>query len=418
MTNYETLHLVDTYIDKHVGTKSTRHVSEDLMQCPPADYAMLAERGMRAALVDVYEATPSTQIVGVPKSLDELSAQYWNLARFVTSAHGANPAYELEDYLQTRQSRHYEALKRTALEECSESGIITQMFGALDTYQDRLGIDHTLATRFFFNLFEKNSIRIVEIATDQSVANEKTADATQRAIITFVATTVGMHVEYLHTLRKSGHDLSAVVEKKIAYPESSDASTHAPLVLHQADAQALIAAYHIREYPYSKTELGLGSCLVQMAPMRRSLLRMQLDLTSDATAYLEAHPERRAHSMAPFSEVFVPLDTSDGSELTLAPNPHLLKVIANNIMPAIARLLIEEYKTQYDLSANHIVRGISLAAQLKVFQTKIGMFKDGDARSNTVVLHGMLPRTCPGNRFIITQMTQRLPQLFTEFANE
>ena len=74
------------------------------MQCPPADYAILAERGMRAALADVYEATPGTQIVGLPKSLDELSAQYWNLARFVTSAHGANPAYELEDYLQTRQA--------------------------------------------------------------------------------------------------------------------------------------------------------------------------------------------------------------------------------------------------------------------------------------------------------------------------
>lgn len=417
MTNYETLHLVDNYINEHVGTKSTRHVSEDLLACPPVDSAMLAERGMRAALVDVYNATPGTHQAGEPKSLDQLSTQYWNLARFVTSAHGANAAYELEDYLQTRQTRHYEALKRTAIEDCSESGIIVSLFDALDDYQDRLGIDHTIATRLFFNLFEKNSIRISQSTTNKSASGETPADTTQRAINEFISSSVGAHISYLQALRKSGHNLSAVVEKKIAYPDTSDTDTHAPLTLHQADAQALMAAYHIREYPYAESELGLGNSLVRMPRMRRSLLQMQLDLTSDAKEYLEAHPERREHSLAPFSEVFVPLDADDESKLTLAPNPHLLKVIANNIMPAIARRLMEEDKTENDLSAGHIIQGISLAAQLKVFQTKIGIFNDGDAQSRTVVLHGLLPRTCPGNRFIITQITQRLPELFTGFAN-
>lgn len=417
MTDNEKLQLVDAYIDEHVGTKSTRHVSEDLEACPPANFAILAERGMRAVLADVYDPKTNAQTAVELGGLDVLSTEYWRLARFVTSAHGANPEYELEDYLQTRQTRHYKALKRTALEECSESGIAPQLFVALDTYQKVLGIDHTVATRFFFNYFEKNSLRISKAAIEKAVGGEEPANTTQRAINVFATECVSKHIQHLQELRKAGHDLLAVVEKDVAYPDVSDTDYHVPLTLYRADAQALMAAYHIREYPYSESELGLGSDIIRMPRMRRSLLQMQLDLISDAKDYLEAHPERREHSMAPFSEVFVPLDSDKEAGMTLAPNPHLLKVIANNIMPAIARLLLVDDKTEKDLSADHIVRGILLAGKLKVFQTKIGMFNDGDAPSGTVVLHGMLPRTCPGNRFIITQMIQRLPVLFTEASD-
>jgi hypothetical protein len=418
LINHETLRLVDDYINEHVGTKSTRHVSEDLQACPPSDSAIMAERGMRVALMDVYDSTTSTQVVGSePKSLDELGTQYWSSARFVTSAHGANPMYELEDYLQTRQSRHYEALKRTSLEACSKSGIIVQLLDALDAYQDAFGIDHTLATRIFFNLFEKNLLLISQDATTKAASSGESADATRRAINEFASVSVDTHIEYLQELRKKGYELSALVEKDIAYPNASDTDSHEPLILHRADAQALMAAYHMREYPYSEHELRLGNSLVGMPRMRHSLLQMQLDLISDAKEYLEVHPERRVHSLAPFSEVFVPLNTDDESTLILAPNPHLLKVIANNIMPAIARRLTAEDKSQKDLSADHIVQGILLAAHLKVFQTKIGIFNDGDAQSGTVALYGMLPRTCPGNRFIITQMIRRLPVLFTGSPN-
>jgi hypothetical protein len=123
--------------------------------------------------------------------------------------------------------------------------------------------------------------------------------------------------------------------------------------------------------------------------------------------YMKSNPDRMRHSLLPFSELFVQKEGFD-----FIPNPKLIKVLCNNLVPAIAGRLIDDESSIHQLTSLQIADSTHDARKRRVFQAQIGKFNNYDDQTDTVELDAIFSRTCPAMQILTDSLTTWLPYIY------
>ena len=414
----ENLPQIDSYLAGLGSARTTRHASEELFACPGLNDAVDAERHLRATLHNVFDShvvveDPEIEEQNAQSDLPSIKSEYWSRAQKVTSAHGAKEGFSLDDYFHVGQDRHYEAIRLSVLDSYPADSVPSLMFGCIDAYSARLDIDSASSSRILFNYFNACLPAIKGTVARLREEGYDKVTASNAAITDFAASMVPDHITELEKRAGEGLVIKSSINKQSLYPDLADGSAFddVPLCLRRADVEGFTKAYRVQERPYTQAELVVGEQLAQDPVMQRAVLLFHNSLVEFSEEYLAAHPERAMYSLEPFSEIFVPHEEGDGKAY-LAPNPKLIKVIVNNVVPAMARILMQEGARPGDLTGDHVQQGIELAKKMRVFNAQIGKFDNYDSSEDTVELSTMFPRVCPASQMFSEAMTRRLPDFY------
>lgn len=402
------LTVLDGYIASAIGTATTRHASEDRLDCPPLFEAVSAERIMRTTLHDMFDTYVSIEIDGTP-TFDEVKTYYWEGAQRVTSAHGAKPDFSLDDYFHVDQDRHYDAVKASVVEGHAPGSIPVVLFEAVDEYQRLLGLDSVNAARIMLTLFKKSMPLISDRAQSFIAKGLRPEEASREAVRDFANNTVPMHIAFLHD--KGGdqiNKLPPMANKSSTYPDIDTRSKGGePLLLSADDAAGFSKVSRIQERPYIPHELAMADKMYDDPTLQKAVLMFHLFYVDYAAKYLERNPDRLQHSLEPFTEIFVATEAG-----VYVPNPKLIRVIGNNTLPAVARVLINEGVGANDLTSSFLQDGALLAKKLHVFQTQIGQFNQSKRPDGLIDMQSIFTRTCPAMKMFTNAMTQQLPVIY------
>jgi len=402
------LTLLDDYIHTAIGTTTTRHASEDRLDCPPLGEAVSAERIMRTTLHDMFDAYVSVEVRGTP-TLQEVKDYYWQKARDVTPDHGAKSNFSLDDYFRVDQDRHYDAIRETVVTQYTPDSIPVVLFGAVDDYQRDLGLDSVNASRMMLTLLKKNTPIISDQAQSFMAMGASPSEASRKAFRDFAETTVPMHIAFL---QDKGSELvgslSTIVNKSSIYPDIDTSNKgKSPLLISTEDAAGFTKVSRIQERPYSAQELAMADRLYDNPTLQKAVLMFHMSYVDYATRYLEQHPDRLQYSLEPFTEIFVATEPG-----VYVPNPKLIRVIGNNTLPAVARMLIKEGVGIDSLTSSFLQDGAVLAKKLHVFQTQIGQFNQTQRADGLIDMHSIFTRTCPAMKMFTDALTQQLPVFY------
>jgi hypothetical protein len=406
---------LDEYIDNHIGTKTTRHASEDRFECPSLIDAVRAERLMRSTINEFFDHNSIEPVgVGIP-TLAKTKQEYWEGAQYVSEKHGARPNFKLDDYFKVDQDRYYSLLRSNVMNNYDPESVTAYMFDGIEAYIHALSIDSVLASRFMLNLFKRRLPLIQQRAYALTNSGLPEVLAARIAVKEFSTLFVPEHIGLLATKAASGeHQLHTIVNKTSAYPEvdiSGVSIDYLPLSADDAKGFGLVS--RIQERPYTQEELAYANELFKDRALQKSALLFHMAYVDYAATYLAQHPERLQHSLEPFTEIFV------GIGDRYVPNPKLLRVIGNNALPAIARVMLAEDVDMFDITPSFIQEGVVLAKKLQVFQTQIGEFakrqpvnQEIESVGATVELKSVFTRTCPAMNMFTDALATNLPAIY------
>jgi hypothetical protein len=178
----------------------------------------------------------------------------------------------------------------------------------------------------------------------------------------------------------------------------SPSADNASVLLTAAEATQLAATYMLGKYCYTAQEFFMAKSLVAMPRLQSALLAMHLHLTAGSLEplgrLLSGFGTQRV--LLPFTEAFVNCHGYRSSRLGLSPNPKLLTVLCNNVVPAIAGELLRMGASARDLDSDAIRAGVVAARRRQVFEIMIALFDKADTLSlGAVALSGFSTRVCP-----------------------
>jgi hypothetical protein len=415
---HENLPFLDGYVQEYRGFDTSRILTEDRFTCPPLETVATAEKAMFATLHTVYDGMPP-MVEGVSDTTDydddssaALARDYWEDAQHVGAEHGTFPDFELADYFRVSRTRSHAAISASVMERYPADGPIVGLFDAVNAYQDEIGIEGTESARFLTTLFSVSIPRMAAQASCYVEAGFSPAAAGDQAILDFIEAMVPVHIEDLKARVERGESLSAVINKPAQYPGyESESDSQTGLRISAETARGITSVYHLQERPYSDAELEVAGVLMQDPAMQKAILLFHNSMVDFAREYLGKHPDRAQHTLAPFNELFVAKPDQTG-EMRLLPNPKLIKIIGNNAMPAVARILLEEGIAPQQVTGDHVRRGMEMAKKLRVFQAQIGEYNGYDEATDTVSLDSLFNSTCPAMQMFTKALRDDLSAMY------
>lgn len=404
---------LDVYIEQRIGTKTTRHASENNFNCPPITEAALAVRAMRQTIHDTFDGryTPGFGVDGSLKDLATTKTDYWRDAQYADESHGAYPGYTLDNYFHASPTLSYGAVRASIEERYPPESLTAHMFGALDMYQQELGVSAPFAARAFTHLLHISLPAVRYAATKYESMGESPPDAGQKALSDFIGGSVSQNIRFLNDLLSQGVAINAHIAQKTQQPEEVDQSSK-PLRLYRSDIEGLVRVRQVQIHPYTDQELALADTVMGTPNMQHAILIFHQRMIKRAESYFGAHAERLAHNLEPFTEIFITRPDTTGAA-SLVPNPKLVPVIGNNIIPAVARLLLGRgEQNPSNIKSSDIAHGIELAKNLGVFQTEVGQFTNYDSETDSAELTTLFARTCPAMQMFSQALREDLPILY------
>jgi hypothetical protein len=190
-------------------------------------------------------------------------------------------------------------------------------------------------------------------------------------------------------------------------------------LLTAAEARELATTYMLGRYCFTEQEYLMAEKLVAMPRLQSALLAVQLQLIAAAREPLARLLARfeTPQVLLPFTELFVNRYGYHSSRLGLSPNPKLITVLCNNIVPAIAGQLLSKGASANDLDAHTIYAGIVSARRRHVFEIMIALFNRADGPlTDAVAVSGFSMRVCPALAPFSTFLEDWLPRHFDSFA--
>lgn len=404
---------LENYIDLHIGTTTTRHASEERFECPPLADAVSAERLMRSTIHEFFDDSATVEYKNIP-TLSTIKSEYWDLSKNVTEKHGIKPDFDLEDYFNVDQDRYYDFIKNEVIKNSDPNSVTVSLFAATETYINELDIDSVLASKFTLNLFKRHLPLIQDRAQELIEAGNPEVSASSIAVKEFTARDVPTHVKFLEQkVNLNERKLHTIVNKTSTYPEvDTSGSRTGYIALDAKDAKEFKLISRIQERPYTNEELTYANELFKDPALQKATLIFHMAYVDYAVSYLAQHPERLQYSLEPFTEIFV-VDETKGNYI---PNPKLIRVIGNNVLPAVARVMLSEKLEMYDITPSIIQEGVILAKKLHVFQTQIGEFSkrasEQDDQSQIIDLKSVFTRTCPAMNMFTDALATDLPLIY------
>lgn len=410
MAEAESLKKLDQYlavVDERVRT--SRRASEIFFDMPPLDVAIEGERLIKNDLNDTYKdfVTPrDDRIITVDQPFSAITDEYWDKAQYVGEVSGTYAGAGLDDYFHVDTERSEKAIRDTINADYALSSPPRLLLRGIERYSRELDIDimtaARVATKHLLLQLPSMKSRAQELIVQEGIGE---VEATTRVFEEFVDMSISEHIQ---TVRDSP-DKSVFhgFINKITPPDQLALIDDAPpLRLNRLDATGLTKVYKLERRPYSDDELQLADELAQSPLIQATLLTFQMAIVDYTTDYLNAHPERAAHSMLPFSEFFVPIQKG------LAPNPKLLKVLCNNYLPALAGHMVAHSIQLDELVADDFSVAALDARKRRVFFAQIGKFNNLDEATDTVELDAFVSRVCPAMQTLTNGLSTWMPKIY------
>ncbi|MFI6780599.1 hypothetical protein [Micromonospora sp. NPDC050276] len=166
--------------------------------------------------------------------------------------------------------------------------------------------------------------------------------------------------------------------------------------LTTAEARELAQVYMLARLCFSSEEVRIAQLLASSPRIRYAILATHLYLVSQvspsASELVDGWGTTRI--ALPFTEAFVNRSGYSSSVVDLAPNPKLITVICNNLLPAVAGELLRRDADVDELDAEIVGAGVQAAVRRGVFGVTIGLFHRSGLR-DMVALSGLSRRICP-----------------------
>lgn len=205
---------------------------------------------------------------------------------------------------------------------------------------------------------------------------------------------------------------------KYTLPSSPDDGP--PVLLTEAEAREMATSYMLGRLPFTAQEYRMAAKLVAMPRLQSALLAVQLQLTASS-----AEPLARLVAgfgtprvLLPFTEAFVDrFNYSSSARIDLCPNPKLITVLCNNVVPAIAGELLRKEAQAADLDSDSIRAGVVAARQRHIYEVMIALFNRSDTLPpDMVALSGFNRRVCPAGAPFSAFLEEWLPYYFDRLS--
>lgn len=385
------------YLESLGDKRTARHASEEAYNAPAYDDVAVATRKIRGDIKGVFDM--ADEAYDYPEAeLHELMDTYWARASKVGVEHGAKPGFELKDYLTVGPERSYAEVKASIEQDFPPESIPRSVLDGIDAYRSVLGINPAHAATITTELISRGLPQIDEIANQLEQETDCTREeAVTKAFADFITEEVPFHINSI--IKQHGYGDQAVMpyfNKNSFYPPAEQEKRNVALKMSTDDIKGLIRVYDIQSRPYTREELDGAVTLARDPAMQATIIQAQEMLVDFSARYLEQHPDRANKDLSNFSEIFVP-ERVDGA-LRLLPNPKLLRAMVNNILPGIAKSLIDRGATAQDITSGDIATGVRMAAKTyRLFNVNIGQFEQFDKTTDTAELHSIYKVTCPAN---------------------
>jgi len=402
----ERLNQMDQYLEEvDAKVRTSRRASEIFFNMPSLSDAVRGEMLIRDDLNTVYNdfLSGSYASVTINARFDAARADYWEKAQNVSEIAGAYASATLGDYFKVDLDRNEASIREQVHANYELGSVPHLMLNAVEAYATAL--DSTImesariATKHLMSVlpYMKRDAALL-IAKDGATKLE----ATSSVFRMFSDRLVPSHIEKSLTL-------GGIAPHSIIPQDAQMTAGELPaLVVSSHDATGLTKVYKLERRPYSTEELILANHLAQEPLLQVLLISFQQKVVEYSTEYLDAHPERKAHSLLPFSEFFV------DSEHGFIPNPKLLKVLCNNYLPALASVMLAEGKKLSNITGEDLSRAAIDAQKRRVFFAQIAKFNNYDQTTDTVELDAFIGRTCPGMKVLTSGLTVWLPQIYDQ----
>jgi hypothetical protein len=205
------------------------------------------------------------------------------------------------------------------------------------------------------------------------------------------------------------------------HPPTGPSADAQQALLTAAEARELATTYMLGRYSFTAQEYRMASSLVAMRRLRSALLAVHLQLTAESRKPLGRLVAEFGTSrvLLPFTEAFVNRHGyGSAPRLDLSPNPKLITVLCNNIVPAIAGELLRSGARVDDLDSGLVRAGIVAARRRHVFEVMIALFdRVGSPHLDIVALSGFSMRVCPAAVPVSAFLESWLPYHFDRFGS-
>jgi hypothetical protein len=200
---------------------------------------------------------------------------------------------------------------------------------------------------------------------------------------------------------------------------SQGVSTDNPrALLSETEAREFATTYMLSRYCFTVQEYRMAERLVAVPRLKSALLAAQLHLIAGSRESLGMLLTRfgTPRVLLPFTELFVNRHGYQSSVLELSPNPKLITVLCNNVVPAIAGELLRRGAHVEHLDADVIRAGVVAARRRHVFEIMIALFDRIEGSGPDVGLSGFSMRVCPGLVPFCNFLLDWLPYYFDRFS--
>ncbi|WAZ26568.1 hypothetical protein STRCI_008162 [Streptomyces cinnabarinus] len=188
------------------------------------------------------------------------------------------------------------------------------------------------------------------------------------------------------------------------------------IVLTEGEAREMATSYMLGRLPFTAQEYDMAARLVTMPRLQSALLAVQLQLTASSVEPLTRLVAGigTPRVLLPFTEAFVDrFDYSSPARIDLCPNPKLITVLCNNVVPAIAGELIRKRARAADLDSESIRAGVIAARRRHIYEIAIALFNRADTLPrHMITLSGFNRRVCPAAAPFSAFLEQWLPYHF------
>jgi hypothetical protein len=193
-----------------------------------------------------------------------------------------------------------------------------------------------------------------------------------------------------------------------------------PVLLRTAEASELATLYMLGRFCFTAEECRMAESLVAMPRLRSALLAVHLQLTAGSLEPLGrlVTDFGTPRVLLPFTEAFVNRHGYGPSpRLALSPNPKLLTVLCNNVVPAVAGELLRRGARAGDLDSDSIRAGVVAARRRHVYQVMIALLGRVDGpHPDALALSGFSLRVCPAAAPFSAFLEEWLPYHFDRFS--
>ncbi|MFD8813728.1 hypothetical protein ACFV23_20085 [Streptomyces sp. NPDC059627] len=398
---------LDVYLQSvNEQIQTTKMSSELWFRSPPLHQIRANDQFVRSLMSEglAPAATPPVSEAEQPEPRrSAVRSAYWAQAtrtREIAVHFGAAGHASLQEYFTADAGRSSEAARTRARRTVAPSSAADYLLRSIDRRTALTGADAAASCRKSMRILARDWHRIVH-------ACQAAPDSALPAS---------------HVLREF-YRLAAGENPPSSGPRHTPSGSPGdgpPVLLTEAEAREMATSYMLGRLPFTVQEYRMAAELVAMPRLQSALLAVQLQLTVSSTEPLArlvaAFGTPRV--LLPFTEAFVDrFNYSSSARIDLCPNPKLITVLCNNVVPAIAGELLRQEAQATDLDSGFIQAGVIAARRRHIYEIMIALFNRADAlRPDMVALSGFNRRVCPAAVPFSAFLEEWLPYYFDRLS--